>query len=214
MIGLAGVIQAQHNLLLQLEEFPDAHSLRVVMDSQRVVAHAVSLRIADVEPELAAKWATRSQAYGLLVQTTRDLGGILGAAAAAGQGSIAASRAEKLAKEPPKDTKQLHQLDRLFARIDERVCAAVERGAKERLYFLRVPLPRIDSHAHGMVKTQRHRFVPLTSPVQSDLVGIVRNALCPEPNRVCPPTGAVRSRADFAAAITHRPGDPGPALSL
>jgi hypothetical protein len=172
------------------------------------------MRIADVDPELAAKWATRAETYGRLVQATRDLGGILGAAAAAGQGSIAASRADKLTTEPPNDTKQLHQLDRLFARIDKRVCAAVESGAKERLYFLRVPLPRIDSHAHGMVKTQRHRFVPLTSPVQSDLVGIVRNTLCPEPRRVCPPTGAARSRADFAAAITHRPGDPGPAVSL
>jgi hypothetical protein len=214
IIGLPGVIQAQHNLLLQLEEFPNAHSLRVVMDSQRVVAHAVSIRIADIDPQLAAKWATRAETYRMLVQATRDLGGILGTPTAAGQGAIAASRAEKLGKEPPNDTKQLHQLDRVFARIDERVCAAVESGAKERLYFLRVPLPRIDSHANGMVKTQRHRFVPLTSPVQSDLIDIVRNALHPQPHRVCPPTGAARSRADFAAAITHRPGDPGPALSL
>jgi hypothetical protein len=214
MIGLAGVIQAQHNLLLQLEEFPDAHSLRVVMDSQRVVAHAVSLRIAAVEPQLSAKWAARAKTYGTLVQATRDLSGILGTGAAAGRGSIAARRAEKLTTEPSTDTKQLHQLDHLFAGIDERICAAVENGANQRLYFLRVPLPRIDDHAHGMVKGRRHRFVPLTSPVQSDLIATIRNALHPQPNLVCPPTGAARNRADFAAAIIHRPGNPGRALSL
>jgi hypothetical protein len=214
LTGLAGVVQAQYNLLLLLGEFPDAHCLRVVMDSQRVVAHAVSLRIAAVEPQLSAKWAARAKTYGTLVQATRDLSGILGTGAAAGRGSIAARRAEKLTTEPSTDTKQLHQLDHLFAGIDERICAAVENGANQRLYFLRVPLPRIDDHAHGMVKGRRHRFVPLTSPVQSDLIATIRNALHPQPNLVCPPTGAARNRADFAAAIIHRPGNPGRALSL
>lgn len=214
MPGLAGVMQSQYNLLLHLDGSPDAHSLRVVMDSQRVVAREASLHIADVEPELAAKWATRSETYVKLVQATRDLGGILGKGNAAGQGSIAASRAQKLDKEPLADTKQLRQLDRLFARIDERVCAAVEHGVKERLYFLRVPFPRVDEQAPGMVKGRCHRFVPISSPVQTDLIVIVRNELRPEPVRVRAPTGAGQSRADFEAAITHRPGDPGPTLSL
>jgi hypothetical protein len=59
-----------------------------------------------------------------------------------------------------------------------------------------------------------HRFVPITSPVQTDLIAIVRNELLPEPVSLRPPKGAAQSRADFEAAITHRPGDPGPTLSF
>lgn len=105
----------------------------MVVDSQRVVAHETAIRVGDVELELAAKWTTRMQTYRRLVQETRDLGGILGKPNAAGDGAIAASRAEKLDRDPLTDTKQLRQLDRLFRHIDERVCAAVEHGVKERL---------------------------------------------------------------------------------
>jgi hypothetical protein len=112
------------------------------------------------------------------------------------------------------ETGALRQLDLLFGRIDERVCAAIEYGVEKRLYFLRVPFPRIDEHSPGMVKGQRHRFVPITSPVQTDLMDIVRTELRPEPIRLHSPKGAGQSRADFDAAINHRPGDPGPSLSV
>ena len=85
---------------------------------------------------------------------------------------------------------------------------------EQRLYFLRVPLPRVDDHAPGMVKPGRHRFVPITSAVQTDLIAIVRNELRPEPIRHRAPTGVDQSRADFEAAVTHRPGDPGPSVSM
>ena len=167
-----------------LDELPDAHSLRVVMDSNAVVAHEAALRAGETDPGLAAKWTIRSQTYFKLVKETRDLGGVLGKGNAAGQGAIAASRAHKLEREPLTGTKQLRQLDRLFDRIDERVCAVVEHGVKERLYFVRVPFPRVDDHTPGMVKGRRQRFVPITSPVQTDLIAIVRNDLRPEPARL------------------------------
>ena len=214
MPGLAGVMQAQYTLLAHLDEFPDARSLRVVMDSQRVVAHEAAARIADVEPTLAAKWTTRTETYVQLVQETRDLGGLLGKGNAAGQGAIAATRAQQLDREPPTDNKQLHQLDRLFTGIDERVCAAVEHGVKERLYFLRVPFPRVDNISPGMVKGPRHRYVPITSSVQTDLLGIVRHELRPAPIKPTAPEGAAQSRSDFEAALRHRPGDPGPSVAM
>jgi hypothetical protein len=210
MPGLAGVTQAQYNLLLHLHKLPDAHSVRVVMDSQRVVARETAMRIAETHPELASRWTIRSETYIRLVNATRDLGGILGNGDAAGQGSIAASRAQKLGHQPITDTDALRQLDRLFARIDEGVRGTIEYGVRERLYFLRVPFPRIDEHAPGAVKGQRHRFVPITSPVQTDLMDIVRTELRPERIRPRPPKGAGQSRADFDAAIHHRPGGPGP----
>lgn len=214
MPGLAGVMQAQYNLLLHLAELPDARSLRVVMDSQRVVTHEAGVRIGDVEPELAAKWTTRRQTYVKLVQETRDLGGILGKPNAAGDGAIAACRAEKLGRERLSDTKQLRQLDRLFSHIDERVCEAVEHGVKERLYFLRVPFPRVDDISPGMVKGPRHRYMPITSPVHTDLLAIVRQDLRPAPIKPTAPKGAAESRIDFEAALRHRPGDPGPSVAM
>ncbi|MGD9961137.1 hypothetical protein [Nocardioides sp.] len=209
MPGLAGVMQAQYNLLLHLHEFPDAHSLRLVMDSQRIVAHEAADRITDVEPNLAAKWTTRKETYIKLVHETRDLGGLLGKGNAAGDGSIAASRAQKLDREPLIDTKQWHQLDRLFARIDERVCAAVEHGVKERLYFLRVSVPGLDERDGQLLRVTRRKYIPITSPVQTNLVPIVRQELRPEPARLHPPPGAAQSRLDFEAAINHRPSPRG-----
>jgi len=213
MPGLAGVMQAQYNLLLHLGEHPDAHSLRIVMDSQRVVSHEAAARITDAEPDLVAKWTARRETYVKLVGETRDLGGILGKANAAGHGSIAATRAQKLADEPFADTKLLRQLDRLFTHIDERVCAHVEHGIKERLYFIRVPFPRVDDRSPGLVKAPRHRYIPITSPVQTDLLAIARQELRLTPIKPTVPKGAAQSRVDFEAAIAHRPGDPGPTLS-
>lgn len=205
MPGLAGVMQAQYNLLLHLGEHPDAHSLRIVMDSQRVVSHEAAARISDIEPDLAAKWTARKEVYVKLVGETRDLGGLLGRGEAAGHGSIAATRAQKLDREPQTETTQLHQLDRLFAHIDERVCAHVEHGSKERLYFVRVPFPRVDDRGAGLIKAPRHRYIPITSSVQTDLIAIVRRELRPTPIPLSPPTGAAQSRAEFEAAIEHRP---------
>ena len=214
MPGLAGVMQAQYNLLLGLEEFPDAHSLRVVMDSQRVVAHEVASRIEGVDPELAARWTTRKDTFIKLVQETRDVGGLLGKGSAAGHGALAASRAQKLDHQPLGDATQLRQLDRLFARIDERVCAAVEHGVKERLYFLRVNVPGLDDQEGILVRVTRQKYIPITSPVQTDLISIVRHELRPRPISLRPPKGAAQSRADFEAALNHRPGEPGPSLAI
>lgn len=213
--GLTGVMQAQYNLLLNLDEMPDARSLRVVMESQRIVTHEATLRVAKAESDLTSRWTVRKTTYTKLVQETRDFGGVLGRSHAAGPGALAAARAQKLARAPLTDASQLRQLDRLFDRIDQRVYAAVEHGVRERLYFLRVPIARIDDHSPGPVKGQRQRYAPITSPAQTDLIAIVRNELRPGPIRLSPPDGAARSRADFEAAINHRPGDDqGPSLAL
>lgn len=84
----------------------------------------------------------------------------------------------------------------------------------ERLYFLRVKLPRIVDQAEGLIQPQRARYVPINSPVQTDLIDIVRTRLRPPPIQPRPPTGARQSRLDFEAAITHRPEERGPTLSL
>ncbi|MGH8828727.1 MAG: hypothetical protein ACRDVZ_14255, partial [Jiangellaceae bacterium] len=126
---------------------------------------------------------------------------------------VVASRAEKLDSAAEIEA-QVLQLEALFNRIDARVADVIEHGVSERLYFLRVKLPRVDGHAEGIVQPVRTRYLPINSPTQSDLVPLVRSQLRPPPGRPRPPQSAARSRLDFQAAINHRPGDPGPSLSV
>jgi hypothetical protein len=204
--GLDGVIRAEHNLLIQLTAFPNAHTLRLVMDSQRVIAHETSLRATDIDTGPASKWTTRKKTYNRLIRETRDLGGLLGKADAAGPASIAASRAQKLAPEPFTDTTQLRQLDKLFDRIDERVSAAIEHATRERLYFQRVLVPGMDNYNGELIHVMRPKYLPITSQVQTELLTLVRNELRPPPSQRKPPPSSAQSRADFEASLNHRPG--------
>jgi len=65
-----------------------------------------------------------------------------------------------------------------------------------------------------LVKLRRPKWLPVTGPVQTELLAIVRNDLRPMPVEHKPPTGAAQNRLDFEAAITHRPGDPGLSRSM
>lgn len=122
------------------------------------------------------------------VRTAADGGpaGVLGRNHAARHGAVAANRAQKLGPVPPTDPNQLRQPDRLFTSIDQRVWAAVEHGVRERLYFPRVPIARLDDDAPGLVKGHRQRYTPITSPAQTDLIAMVRNELRPAPMRLTP----------------------------
>jgi hypothetical protein len=51
--------------------------------------------------------------------------------------------------------------------------ACIERGVKERLYFLRVPFPRIDDTAPGFVKPTRERAEISTGLSLSVIVGVL-----------------------------------------
>ena len=209
--GIPGVLQAQHNLLIHLGKFPDAPSLRVVIDSQRVVSLQAAKRLGQTDPALAARWQRRGEVYGRLVHETRDIGGMVGnGGPAAGQGSVAAVRMQKLPAVGLGDPKQAKRLERISAGIDERVCDAVEHGIKERLYFQRAVVPGMNSYNGELVKVLRPKYLPITSPVQTELLAIVRSELRPVPVQRKPPKGAAQSRLDFEAALTHRPGAPGP----
>lgn len=212
--GIDGVLRAQHNLLLHLVKFPDAQSLRVVMDSQRVVSLEAARRLNESKPELAAPWQRRAETYGRLVHQTRDVGGLYGKGGlAAGQGSVAASRMQKLPADGLSDAGQVQRLIRISAGIDESVRTAVELGLNERLYFQRVIVPGMNNHNGDLVRVNRPKWLPVTGPVQTELLTIVRNDLSPTPIDQAAPAGAARNRLDFEAAINHRPGDTRPTLS-
>ena len=124
---------------------------------------------------------------------------------AAGQGSVAAVRMEKLDRGGLSVAPQARRLQRVSAGIDDRICNVIEHGVGQRLYFQRINVPGLDDHNGELVRVTRQKFVPITSLVQTELLAIVRSDLRPIPIQRKAPKGAAQSRLDFEAALHHRP---------
>lgn len=205
--GLTGVLQAQHNLLVHLGEFPDAKSLRLVLDSQRIVSRDAST----FDPPAATVWTRRASTYLRLIRATHDIGGMVGNGGhAAGEAALAASRVDQFARAvqagtETADSGTLRHLARLGREIDDRITQVIQQGARERIYFTRVPLPRVDKHAAGLVKPTRQRYAPMTADVCQDLLDLVRNDLQPKTEAPKAPARAASSREELTAALVHRP---------
>jgi hypothetical protein len=205
--GIVGVLQAENNLLFHLGSFPDARSLRLILDSQRIVSRDAADLVKATHPDLAQEWRARSGTYLRLARATRDIGGMLGnGGPAAGEAALAAARVQHLdVLDAAAYSNALRHLDNLFRGIDDRIAEVIQQGARERIYFARVPLPRLDTGVSARVTPTRHRFTPITADVCPALLDIVRDELrAPTPASKAP-TRAAASRAEFAAALNHRP---------
>ncbi len=222
LTGLTGVLQAENNLLVHLGTFPDARSLRLILDSQRIVARDAATLVAHQDPELARVWRKRASTLLHLIHATRDFGGMVGnGGPAAGEASLAASRVEHLLRAAngdrvAPDAGSVRHLHLLFREIDERLSDVIQHGARERNYFMRVPFPRVDQSAAGIVKPVRHRYTPITSDVGSELLEIVRTELRPTIPPPQAPKRAAASREELVAALSHRPEprQPRPPVSI
>lgn len=204
--GIGGVLQAAHNTMIGLTTFPNAHNLRLVLDSQRVLSGEAAHRVRTVAPTLADKWLAREQTYTTLLHRSRDLGGLLGRGGlAAAEGANSVSRLRRLRRDEFNATKPLRQIDRVLTQIDARVSDVIEHGTNERLYYFRVRLPRVVDQSGGPSKPVRERYVPISTSVQNDLLAVVRTRLQPHPERATPPPGAAKSRDELHDALTHQP---------
>lgn len=205
--ALTGVLQAQHNLLVHLGEFPDARSLRLVLDSQRIVSRDATA----LDPSAAADWSRRASTYLRLIHATNDIGGMVGnGGPAAGEAALAASRIQRFTRavQAGTDTAEpgaIRHLARLGREIDERITQVIQQGARERIYFARVPFPRVDKDAAGLVKPTRQRYIPMTADVCQEVLDLVRNDLRPKIEAPQAPMRAAGSREELAAALVHRP---------
>lgn len=209
--GFTGVLQSEQNLLIHLTQFPDARGLRLVIDSQRVLSNDLAHRVNDDLPGLAAQWARRAATYTELAKECRNIAGLIGDGRnAAAEGSILLSRMRKVPASEPLSPEQSKAFVRLFNRIDARITSIIEAGAADRLYFLRVKLPRVTNDTTGMVHSVRERYVPITSHVQTDLLRLTREGLRPRPSRPDPPPDAAESRRNLQEAILHRPATRSP----
>ncbi len=201
--GLEGVLQAQNNLLVHLRHQPDAYSLRLIFDSQRIVSRD-AVELCNQSPsreQIAAKWDHRHETYRQLIDQSRNLRGLVGNGLAAADGAIAAARMNNLSPAEAVSGNQLRHLDALFTHIDRRIAAITRAGASDRSYLLRVTIPRIDLSSAGAVKEQRARHVPLDVPTKARLlVTVDRRLHAPEPRRPVSPTSATE-RAAFVRSI-------------
>lgn len=201
--GLDGVLQAQNNLLVHLRHQPDAYSLRLIFDSQRIVSRG-AVELCNRSPnreQIAAKWDHRHETYRQLIDQSRNLRGLVGNGRAAADGALAAARMNNLSPADTISGNQLRHLDALFTHIDRRLAAITRAGASDRSYLLRVTIPRIDPSSAGAVKGQRARHVPLDVPTRARLlITVDRRLRAPAPRRDVSPTSAT-DRAAFVRSI-------------
>lgn len=208
--GVAGVIQAQTNLLVRLSEFPTALNLKRIFDSQRDLSNQFAVLAADLAPAMSRGWHDRADTYTRLFAEARNVGGILGGGGgAAAEGAFAIQRLRDVASDVSVDEQALHTLDRLCEKIDRRLVHIVDRGISERLYLAKVRLPRIDELDGNIVHGAGALFMPVTPSVQTDFVAILKVHLRSRSERPLAPPGAASSRAEFQRAINHRPAPRG-----
>lgn len=205
--GLDGVLQAQNNLLVHLRQQPDAYSLRLIFDSQRIVSRG-ALALGTPSPnrgKMATKWDRRHETYRQLIDQSRNLRGLVGTSLAAADGAIAAARMDNLSPANGVSDRQLRHLDALFDHIDRRIAAIIRAGASDRSYLLRVSIPRIDLATPVAVKELRARHVPLDVPTKARLLVTIDQRLrAPTSRRPVSPTSATE-RAAFVRSINGRP---------
>ena len=92
MPGISGILQGKHNLLIHLKHIPDAHNMRLILDSQRIVSHEAATRVGTTLPALADKWDTLPETFTALLHQTRNVRGLLGdGGPAAAQGVLVAA---------------------------------------------------------------------------------------------------------------------------
>lgn len=204
--GIGGVLQAEHNMLVHLSIFPNALNLRRVMDGQRMLSHEAARRAASVAPELIEKWLEREQTYKKLITETRDVGGLVGGGgSAAAEAANAVGRLRHVHIDEVTSPEPLRDLDKLFSRANARIASIIEQGIADRLYFTSVKVPRIVDASGELVSPVRERYVPINSPVQTDLLAVVRDRLRPVAAVPGAPAGAQQNREEFRESIEHRP---------
>ena len=205
--GLAGVLQAEHNMLVLMTHVPNALNLRRILNSQRILSHEAARRAANAAPELVERWLVREETYKRLGDEMRNVGGLVGnAGPAAAEAANAVGRLRHLKAGELIGAASVQDLDKVFARVDVRVAAIIEQGVAEKLYFVSVSVPRIIDGTGQLVSRVRQRYVPITSPIQTDLLAVARDQLRRTGTAV--PVmhhGADTSREELRHSIDHRP---------
>lgn len=205
--GILGVLQAEHNLLVRLQFFPTSLSLRLIVDSQRLLSHKLAPFAARMDVRLGRQWEHRSETYGLIQRQLRDVGGLMGAGQmAAAEGASAVSRAQSIPPGTIIPPRVLGGFQVLFEKVDRRIADIVEEGFTRGALFERVPLPRVSTGTGQAVMPVRDRYRPVARPGDIPVVQTVRRELRP-PIRVNRSSPGV-SRVELQSEIARRSSNP------
>jgi len=204
--GIGGVVQAQHNTLVDLcTAPPTAMNLRRIIHAQVRVAHEAGRHAAHAAPELVEPFLTRERTYQQLHIAARNLGGLIGSGGqAAAESANAAERLRRAPVSSTDDTASLHELARLFTGVDARIAATIGHGCSEKLYLVSTSSHTLGDVIDGIRPPAKH-WVPATARVPFDLLPIVRDRLRPPPAATPVRQDSIVNRNDYDLTIASQP---------
>lgn len=161
--GMAGVLQAQHNVLADLSRIPTALHLRHVLVGQAELSHkAAQIATASGSPT-AEGFSQRARTYKAMMEASRTVGGVLGTGHhAAAESRIAARRIVDIRPTAGEQLgERLDELAHLSRRVDVKIGAAIEHGFAERLYYTSISLPTIGRVGPDGIARAARKYVPV-----------------------------------------------------
>lgn len=160
--GIAGVVQAEYNLLVRLIDPPSAANLKRILDSQAELSGLLARRVQDRNSDVAAGWQRRGQTYLSLLHELWNLDGRIGhGGAAAAEGHLAVTRMREAPHERSDLVRAIRDLDRIFVHIDNRVRDILDLGIYQRIYLAKRAVQRLS----GQPTKQVHRPIELFEPI-------------------------------------------------
>jgi hypothetical protein len=176
--GLAGVLQAQHNVAVALSHFPSAFHLRHVLVAQADLSQQSARLAQQVGSPTAASFQERAALYRDLVVASRPVGGHLGSGQLAALESANAARRMSSSPANGEDIDQvLARLAHLNERVDVKITAAVDHGFREKLYFVAIKLPVLGRSRPGGIVGTAQKYIPVDSPARCELLHLARERL-------------------------------------
>jgi hypothetical protein len=204
--GLAGVLQAQHNVAVDLSHFPSAANLRHALVAQADLSRRAGEIARSVHSPTAPGFDERAELYRQLVTAARTLGGEIGTGRQAAIESAAAARRMTPGPEEGEEkvAQALGKLAHLNRQVDARIAAALEHGFREKLYFTAIKLPTLGPPGSDGIARPVQKFVPPAPGGPCQLLCLARERLRPP---TAPPStpgqGGRTSRANFTNAISR-----------
>jgi hypothetical protein len=204
--GLAGVLQAQHNVAVDLSHFPSASNLRHVLVAQADLSRRAGEIARSVQSPTAPGFDERAELYRELTTAARTLGGEIGTGRqAAIESAAAAGRMTPGPEEREEKVNQaLGKLAHLNRRVDARISAALEHGFREKVYFTAIKLPTLGPPDSDGIARAVQKFVPPSPGGPCHLLSLARERLRPVSAPLSRPGRDRRtSQANFTRAISH-----------
>jgi hypothetical protein len=208
--GLAGVLQAQHNVAVDLSHFPSAFHLRHVMVAQADLSQRSASVAETAGSPTAVSFKERATLYRDLVMASRPVGGRLGAGQIAAMESANAARRMAAAQATEEHVEQaLAKLAHLSARVDAKLAASVEHGFREKLYFEAIKLPTLGRPGPDGIVRAAQKYISVDGTARAELLRLSCERLRPPVvGRHISSGNGRTSRAVFAATVARQPSLP------